>query len=125
MTSIVTSSQLESESESGVRKPLLDQPKFSLHLIFTFRPNVLIQSTMHKKIENAVSRALNQTKSADSRTRLTVSSAIPPNQNIEGAASREQAVKRHLPPNQDDWSATISTTTDGCDDLDKVLRFDY
>ena len=81
---------------------------------------------MHKKIENAVSRALNQTRSADSTTRLTVSSDIPPNQRIEGAASREQAVKRPLQPNEDDSPpdprATISTT-DGCDDLDKVLGF--
>ena len=81
---------------------------------------------MHKKIENAVSRALNQTKSADSTTRLTVTSDIPPNQSIEGATSRDQVVKRHCAPNQNDSSpdprATISTT-DGCDDLDKVHRF--
>ena len=81
---------------------------------------------MHKKIENAVSRALNQTKSADSTKRLTVSSDIPPNKNIEGAASREQAAKRHLPLNQDDslpGQRAIISTTDGCDDLDKVLGF--
>ena len=77
---------------------------------------------MHKKIENAVSRALNQTRNADSTTRFIVSSDIPPNQNTEGAACREQAVKRHLPPNQDDspLGGRAAISTDGCDDLDKV-----
>ena len=79
---------------------------------------------MHKKIESAISRALNQTKNADSTTRFIVSGDLPPNQKIDGVQSQEQAVKRHLPPNQDDsppgGRATISTT-DGCDDLDKVL----
>ena len=106
-------------------KPL-DQPKFPFQLILTFGHDVFIQSTMHKKIENAVSRALNQTINADSTTRLTVTSDIPPNQSIEGATSRDQVVRRHCAPNQNDSSpdprATISTT-DGCDDLDKVHRF--